>query len=234
MALQSHCEEKMLHRALTVKQIRDLDKIAIEKYGVPSLVLMENAGRSIADEVIKQAKRIKRPRICIICGLGNNAGDGFVTARHLINAGAEVKIFLIGKGARLKADAAVNYRILKKLNYPIIEVGARHAVSLQDIARADIIIDAIFGVGLNRPILEPFRGIIEAVNRKAKKIIAVDTPSGLDGTTGKIYGTCIRADTTVTFSFIKKGFLKAQGPKHVGKIMVVDIGIPVALKKKVS
>ncbi len=224
----------MLHRAFTVKQIQDLDKIAIEKYGVPSLVLMENAGRSIAGEALKQVKKIKRPCICVICGLGNNAGDGFVIARHLINAGAKVKIFLIGKGARLKADAAVNYWILKKLNYPIIEVGVRHAVPLQDIARADIIIDAIFGVGLNRPILEPFRGIIEAVNKRARKIIAVDTPSGLDGTTGKIYGTCIKADTTVTFSFIKKGFFKAQGPKHVGKVIVADIGIPLRLKNRIS
>jgi len=213
----------MRQKTVTVKQIQDLDKIAIEKYGVPSLALMENAGRSVAQEVIKRIKRIKNPLVCIVCGLGNNAGDGFVAARHLINAGIKTKIVLIGKGSQLKHDAAVNYKILKKLKYPIKEAVA---VPLQDIVRADAIVDAIFGVGLSREILDPFRGVIEAINARSKKVIAVDIPSGLDGTTGKIYGACVRADVTVTFSFIKKGFLKGSGPKHTGKVVVVDIGIP--------
>jgi len=221
-------------RVTTVRQIQKLDKIAIEKYGVPSLALMENAGRSIAYEVLKQVKKIKRPRICIICGLGHNAGDGLVAARHLINAGAKVNIFLIGKGSHLRRDAAVNYQILKRLKYPVKEIRKADGSVLKDITRADITVDAIFGVGLNRDILDPFRGIIEAVNRKAQKVIAVDIPSGLDGTTGKIYGTCIKADTTVTFSLIKKGFLIAQGPKYVGKLIVADIGIPMVLKREIS
>lgn len=224
---------KMRQKAVTVKQIQNLDRIAIEQYGVPSLALMENAGRSVAAEVIKRIGRVRKPIVCVVCGLGNNAGDGFVIARHLINAGIRTKIFLIGKGSRLKKDAEVNYRILKKLKYPIIEVGARRAVPLRDIARADVVVDAIFGVGLNREVREPFRSVIEAINGNAGKVVAVDTPSGIDATTGKIYGVCVKADATVTFSFMKKGFLKGQGPKHVGKVVVVDIGIPLRLKNKI-
>ena len=216
----------MRQKAVTVKQIQNLDKIAIEKIGIPSLVLMENAGRSVADEVVKQVRKVKKPCACIICGLGNNAGDGFVVARHLINEGIRTKIFLVGKGSQLKADAAVNYRILKNLKYSVKEIHRVNNSFLADIASADAVVDAVFGVGLNREVLDPFRGIIEAINEKAQKVISVDTPSGIDGTSGKVYGVCVKADVTVTFSFIKKGFLKGQGPKYVGKVIVVDIGIP--------
>jgi len=214
---------------VTVKQIQNLDKRAIEKCGVPSLALMENAGRQVAAEVIKNLKKVKNARVCIICGLGNNAGDGFVIARHLMNAGVKTSVFLIGKGSRLKADAAVNYCILKKIKHPIKEIGPKGALLLKDIQKSDVIIDAIFGVGLNRDICDPFRDVIEVINKKGKKIIAVDIPSGLNGTTGEIYGVCIKADVTVTFTFLKRGFLKGQGPKHTGKVVVVDIGIPVQL-----
>lgn len=228
----SHTRRAM--RTVTVQQIQKLDKIAIEKIGIPSLALMENAGRCVAQEVLKRIQKVKRPRVCIICGVGNNAGDGFVAARHLINAGVDVKIFLIGQGRALKRDAAVNYRILKNLNYPIKNAGTKNFAPLGDIAKAHVVVDAIFGVGLNREVLDPFRSVIEAVNQAGKRVIAVDIPSGLDGTTGKIYGVCVKADTTVTFSFIKKGFLKGQGPEHVGKVVVADIGIPGKLSWKLT
>lgn len=226
---------------VTVKQVQKLDKLAIEKYGVPSLALMENAGQKVASEVIKRLEKVKKPRVCVICGLGNNAGDGFVIARHLINAGVQTSVFLIGKGSRLKRDAAVNYKILKKVKHPIQEVGTADLRSvrnsrdrsLQDIQKSDIIVDAIFGIGLNREILDPFRSVIEAINKGGKKVISVDTPSGLDGTSGKIYGICVKADVTVTFSFAKAGFFKDQGPQYTGKVVVVDIGIPVQLKRKI-
>ena len=224
----------MRHKSVTVNQIQRLDKIAIEKYGIPSLALMENAGCCVAQEVVKRLKRARNPRVCILCGLGNNAGDGFVIARHLINAGVKTKIFSIGKGSGLKHDAAVNYQILKKLKYPIKEVRKLAGADLKTIVQADMVIDAIFGVGLTRQIEDPFYDIIEAANKNAKKVLAVDIPSGLDGTTGKIYGTCVKADITVTFSFAKKGFLKGQGPKYTGKVIVADIGIPLQLKKRIS
>ena len=216
----------MRRKTVTVKQIQDLDRIAIGRYGVRSLVLMENAGRLVATEILRRIKKLRSPKVCILCGLGNNAGDGFVAARHLVNAGIKVKTYLIGRASRLKQDAQVNYRILRRLNVPVRDIHKTDARLRKDIAQAPIVIDAIFGVGLNRAITEPFYGIIETANRHANRIVAVDIPSGLDGTTGEIYGICIKADVTVTFSFVKRGFLKAQGPAHTGKVIVADIGIP--------
>ena len=222
-----------MRSSVTVRQIQNLDQIAIERYGIPSLVLMESAGRAVAEEVKKFLRRKKCPRVCIVCGVGNNAGDGFVAARHLLNAGIGTKVFLVGKARQLKHDAAVNCRILKRMKCPIKEVVSRHAFTLQEIARADCVVDAIFGVGLDREIVEPFRSVIETINRAAKYVIAVDIPSGLDGTTGAIYGVCVNADRTMTFSFPKKGFLKGHGSRYAGKIIVADIGIPEQVKRKV-
>ena len=149
-----------------------------------------------------------------------------MAARHLLEAGVETAVYLIGKGRHLKQDAAANYQILKKLKYPVKEIGMARGLFLRDVAGADVVVDAIFGVGLNRQVRDPFRGVIELINNHAKKVIAVDIPSGLDGTTGKVYGICVKADWTVTFSCMKKGFLQNQGPRHVGKVIVADIGIP--------
>ena len=221
-------------RDVTVKEILKLDRVAIEKFGIPSIVLMENAGREVTVEVIRQVKKVKKPRVCVICGLGNNAGDGFVIARHLANAGIPTKTFLVGKANQLKHDAAVNYRILKRMKCPIIDCrGTKFCAPTGSIAQADVVVDAIFGVGLNREIGEPFRSAIEVINRKAKHVVAVDIPSGLDGTTGAIYGVCVKADRTVTFSFPKKGFLKGHGPRQAGKVVVADIGIPAHVVKQV-
>lgn len=217
----------MKKKIVTVKQIQDLDRNAIERIGIPSLVLMENAGRSVAEEVLKTLKDKKK--ICVICGLGNNAGDGFVVARYLINAGKKVDIVLIGKGKNLKEDAFMNYSILKKLKYPIQEISGINKTVVQKIKAADAVVDAIFGVGLNRRVGAPFKSFIEAINAYAQKIISVDIPSGLDGTTGGTYGVCVRADKTITFTFMKKGFLLEQGPRMAGRVVVVDIGIPKCL-----
>lgn len=224
-----------LGRSASAHEIQALDKLAIETLGIPSLVLMENAGRAVSCEVLRQLKRPnrlnrpKKPFVTIFCGLGNNAGDGFVIARHLHEAGLEVHTYIIGKAGHLKSDAAVNYRILRKLGGKVRVVAAVDNVICRDMARSDIVVDAILGVGLNRKIREPFQGIIEAINHSKKYVIAVDVPSGLDATTGRIYGICVRAATTVTFTFAKKGFVKNKGPRFVGRVVVADIGIPKGL-----
>lgn len=218
----------MAFKALTAREIQKLDEMAIKEIGIPSIALMENAGRAVAMEVFQQLKKFSQKYVSIVCGLGNNAGDGFVCARHLINHNVQKKIFLIGKPDHLKDDAAINYRILRNLKVPIhsIESVASSKILDDDFKKSKIIVDAIFGVGLNREILNPFRSVIEKINSTKAHVISVDVPSGLDATTGKIYGVCVRAKTTVTFSFSKKGFFIDQGPRHVGKIVVADIGIP--------
>jgi hydroxyethylthiazole kinase-like uncharacterized protein yjeF len=223
----------MVKKTVTVKQIQKIDDLAINRYGVQSLALMETAGRLVAEEIIAQLKNNTKKHVSIFCGLGNNAGDGFVIARYLINAEIKVNIFLIGKEEGLKEDALVNYRVLEKMRCPINSCKIITKKILNSIATSDVVVDAIFGVGLSRTIENPFKNVIEAINEHAKKIIAVDIPSGLNGTTGKVYGVCINANKTVTFSFAKKGFMKNEGPSKVGKVVVVDIGIPKIVKKRV-
>ncbi len=216
-------------KTVSVKQIQSWERKAIEKYGVPSLLLMENAGRSVAREVISCLKGKKRPRICIFCGGGNNAGDGFVVGRHLSNAETKVEIFLIGDPKRLKTDALSNYQILGRLKFPIHLVKTITPKIKAQLRSSQVIVDALFGVGLNREIKGVYKEVIDLINAAKKKVVAVDVPSGLDGTTGDIYGVCVKADVTVTFSFAKKGFFLKKGPRQVGRIIVADIGIPSGL-----
>ncbi|MDP8212869.1 MAG: NAD(P)H-hydrate epimerase [Candidatus Zapsychrus exili] len=222
----------MKRKVASVKQIQNLDKRAIKDFGVASIVLMENAGRAAAHEIASILKNKRSPKVAIVCGFGNNAGDGFVIARHLINRKVDVGIFLVGSAKALKQDALVNYKILKKCKYNIVECVSKEVLE-KVVTKFDLIVDAIFGVGLSREVKDPFKGIIEILNKTNKKIVSVDVPSGLDGTTGNIYGCCIKASKTVTFSFAKQGFYKNCGPKYVGKTVVVDIGIPKELMDEV-
>ena len=216
-------------KTVTVEQIQELDRVAIQERGIPSLQLMEAAGKACFEVIRKKSPK----RVTVICGIGNNAGDGFVIARHLINAGVNLDLFVTGPTKRLKNDALVNCRILRKLKYPVHQILKIDSNFEKCLKKADCVVDAIFGVGLNREINDPFRSVIHAVNRFGKKIVSVDIPSGLDGTTGKTWGACIDASATVTFSFAKKGFYLKEGPQHVGKIIVVDIGIPEKLKRRI-
>jgi len=223
----------MALKSVTVRQIQQLDDIAIRKIGIPSVVLMENAGRSVAEEACKHLKRHPTKRISVLCGTGNNGGDGLVVSRYLINAGMKPKIFLMGDPHDLKSDAALQYRILQNLRYPVKPLSQSNQHYQKSIQQSDFIVDAIFGVGLNREIGYPHRSLIETINRAGKFVICVDIPSGLDGTSGVIYGVCVKATLTVTFSFAKRGFFFNQGPAYVGKVIVKDIGIPRELMQRI-
>ena len=217
--------------AVTSRQMQRLDEKAIKGVGIPSLVLMENAGRLVAGEVRRMIPRKSRPTVTVVCGNGNNAGDGLVAARHLLEKSIKTHVVLIGKSGGLKNDAKVNYQILKKLKYPVIQAGRVTPRVSRMFREADIIVDAVFGFGLNRKIEAPFDKFIGEINASKARIVAVDIPSGLDGTTGKIWGVCVRAQRTVTFSLPKKGFYLKDGPGVTGKVVVVDIGIPKKLMK---
>lgn len=195
---------------LTVKQARAFDKFAQEKLGIPSIVLMENAGRSAAEVVLKMLG--KKKKVVVVCGVGNNGGDGFVAARHLANAGVNVQVFVVGKISKLKPDPKTNYNILKK-------IGIKFTKQID----SDLIIDALFGIGLRSEVRDPYASVINLMNKSGKPILAVDVPSGLDADTGKVLGIAVKAKKTVTFVASKKGFVKAR--KYCGKIVVRDIGI---------
>ena len=217
----------MTQKIITVEQMKKLDRMAIEDRGLPAMFLMEKAGLAVATEVAKAFVGIKKPYVCFVCGSGNNGGDGFVTARHLFNVGINVKIFFLGKEEDLKDDTRSNYDGLVRMKCPIEKVDH---LSSEEISKADVVVDAIFGIGLNREIQGPFKSAIEVINNNAKKVIAVDIPSGLNGTTGEIFGVCVKATTTVTFHLPKKGFYEGVGPQYVGNIVVADIGIPADLE----
>ncbi|MBU0469040.1 MAG: NAD(P)H-hydrate epimerase [Candidatus Omnitrophica bacterium] len=212
--------------AVTVKQIQKIDDIAINKYGIASVVLMENAGRAVSQEVKRMLPKNKKAKAIIICGSGNNAGDGFVVARHLNEMNVDVKVFMLGRASNLKNDAKINYEIVKKLKIPIKEFKNVVERMIDDIKKADVVVDAIFGVGLNRELKGTFFDAVEVINKFSKKVVSIDIPTGLDGTNGTVYGICIKADKTITFSLPKKGFFCGQGRKFTGKVVIVDIGIP--------
>lgn len=222
----------MLPNAVTVEQIQKMDDIAINEYGVPSIALMENAGRTMSNEVRRMLKDRKTKNAIVVCGVGNNAGDGFVMARHLANANFGVHIFQVGKSADLKKDAAINYKIIKNMGIEVKEIESFNEEDATHLGQCDVVVDAIFGVGLSRTIEEPYKSIIETMNNHSSRIVSVDIPSGLNGTTGEIYGTCIKANRTITFSFAKEGFYVNEGPNHVGKVVVREIGIPVDIHEK--
>lgn len=208
-------------RSISVAQAQAFDQFAQEKLGIPSIILMENAGRGVAEEALKMLRSKKK--VAIICGVGNNGGDGLVAARHLLNAGINVKVYLVGKPSKLKPDPKINLKILINMKQKIIKVNSLK--DLKGLNRADLIIDAIFGIGLKSTVRQPYSDVIDFLNQGKKPILAVDLPSGLDADTGKVLGVAVRAKETVTFIAFKKGFYRGKGPVYCGKIVVRDIGV---------
>ena len=214
-------------KAITVSQAKLLDKKARDFYGLSTLMLMENAGRAVAGEIIG----LKRRKIAIFCGKGNNGGDGFVSARHLLAIGIKPDVFLVGKISDAKGEARLNLDILLKLKHNIFKINEKNINSLKKRIRPyDLIVDAIFGVGLKGNIGGVFGSLIESINSSGAYILSIDIPSGLDADTGQALGTCVKADRTVTFIARKRGMVKGKGPGYCGKIIVKGIGFPFSLK----
>jgi NAD(P)H-hydrate epimerase len=215
---------------LTRAQVREVDRRAIEEYGIPSIVLMENAGRGAA-EFILQTLRPTGP-IGIVCGGGNNGGDGFVIARHLANAGCNVALFFACDPDRLKGDAAINHQIVEKMRLPshLFDSPERIGAARPLLHQSSIVVDALLGTGFSGPIRQPLALAIEAINKTPRStIVAVDVPSGLDCDTGQPGAPTVRAHHTVTFVARKTGFQAAGAEEYTGEVIVVDIGAPTAL-----
>ncbi|MBU4346609.1 MAG: NAD(P)H-hydrate epimerase [Candidatus Omnitrophica bacterium] len=213
---------------ITAQQARAWDKQAREKFAVSTLVLMENAGRAVAHEALKVLKN-KPKTIAVFCGKGNNAGDGFVAARHLLTSGIKCDIFLAGGIEDIGNEAKINLEILMRLREKIIEVGQNNLEKIRRgiiRARYSLVIDAILGVGLSGEVRGVCRDLIGIINSSKAYTLSVDIPSGLDATIGKILGCCVKADKTVTFVAKKRGMVLADGPKYCGRIVVRDLGIP--------
>lgn len=219
---------------LTRDQVRELDRRAIEDFGVPGVVLMENAGRGMA-ELLRSLGINGLVVIC--CGKGNNGGDGFVMARHLDNAGVRVHVLLFVDPAQLSGDAAINHRIVAASGIPL-EVFAGPTLDEERLHRAladaDWIVDALFGSGLRGAIHPPFDRIIAVINAAAARVFAVDIPSGLDCDTGRPLGVAVRAHHTATVAALKKGFLEPSAAAWLGKVHLIDMGAPRVLFERMG
>jgi NAD(P)H-hydrate epimerase len=214
---------------LTREQVRALDRRATDEFGVPGIVLMENAGRGAA-EVLRRLGIHGRVVIC--CGKGNNGGDGFVIARHLALHEVSVRILLFCGPEELSGDAAINQRIAAKLNLPL-EVYAGPTPDLKAVGgalvAAEWVVDALFGTGLSGAVRPPLDRVIEAINASPARVLAVDIPSGLDCDSGRPLGVTVRAEHTVTFAAQKVGFANPQARHWLGQVHLVDIGVPCPL-----
>ena len=221
-------------KVVTAAQMRAIDRRAIEEFGIPSHQLMEKAGHAVADETAKLAGPPPK-KILILAGRGNNGGDGLVAARYLHEKGYPVQIFLFSEGKKLKTDPARNFVANARLSLPCRVVGEQFAWEIlpKIFSEFDVILDALFGVGLDREIREPYRSLIETLNRSGKPVVSVDIPSGLNADTGEILGACVKAVVTVTMGFPKKGFYEGEGPRVTGKITVADIGFPRELLQRI-
>jgi NAD(P)H-hydrate epimerase len=212
-------------RLVTAAQMKAIDKRAITRFGIPALCLMENAGRAAAEEAARMLVRSRNRKVLLLCGAGNNGGDGFVATRHLLNKGCVPVILFVGDAAMMKEPAAVNYKALRRLKVRFLRPTPGVLASLRHYG---LVIDALYGIGLSRDIDGVCRRTIEAVNASGVPVLALDVPSGLDATTGKVRGVCVKANRTVTFAFAKKGLFAGEGRRYAGRVVVRDIGILLA------
>lgn len=204
--------------SVTGNEMKSIDNYCIEKLGIPGVVLMENA----ALKVIKNIDLERYKSFTIVCGVGNNGGDGLAVGRHLIVEGKEVDIFIIGSLSKGSKDFNINYRILKnmKINIKLLEREEDLKALIDSLNRSDMTIDSIFGTGLTRDVEGLYRDVILNINKYSKYIMSVDIPSGIDSDTGKILGTSIKANKIVTFQLMKKGLVDFEN------VVVEPIGMP--------
>ncbi len=212
------------HKFLTSQQIYKIDKLATEKFLIPSYILMENAGRAVAEIVKKYAKKNKLNKILIFCGPGKNGGDGFVCARYLFIWGFKVCVVTFVDKNKYSGDTLQNYEILERLKVKIQKFEYKKVKLM--INKYDVIIDAIFGIGLSRPVEGEFKDAIEIINKSNKTIFSIDVPSGLNADTGEILGCAVKPSFTVTIGFLKSSFKLKHVKSLLGKLKVVDIGYP--------
>lgn len=201
---------------VTAQQMQAYDKYTIETIGMPSAVLMERAALSVIATIA--AGGFDLSRVLIVAGTGNNGGDGLAIARLLHLKGIDVKVLLLGDERKLSKANKEQLAICRKYQ---VKIGH----SIKDFRDYTLIIDALFGIGLRRDITGKLSEAVKKINASNQPVVAVDIPSGLDATTGKILGSAIRANTTITFGYLKVGLTVGDASKRVGKVIVKDIGI---------
>ena len=211
-------------RLASPEQMQGIDRRMIEGHGVPGLLLMENAAVMTVQAMGERWPAVEYPRAAVVCGGGNNGGDGLAIARLLYGRGYRVRAWLLQEPASLKGDAAANAGYAQQLGIPL-EDGADIAKLKEGLHAADIVVDAVFGTGLTREVTGVYADAIEAINSAGKPVTAVDIPSGIDGGTGQVWGCAVKADLTVTYGLAKTGQVLYPGRSHTGELLVAPIGI---------
>ena len=214
---------------MTRKQVRAFDQWAINELSIPGPVLMENAGRGCTEVILQHFSVKPAAKVSIFCGTGNNGGDGFVIARHLSNAGIKPHVIICGQKEKIAGDALINLKIIQNMPIPIDVIDmneGRIAPRIDDVAsKSDLVVDAIFGTGLNGSLRPPYIELIDTINAASPAILAVDIPSGLDCDLGTPLPTAIKASATVTFVAVKTGFTFPKAKEYTADIYVASIGI---------
>ncbi len=224
----------MKYPYFTALELMHLEEKLVQDYQIDTIQLMELAGFALANWLRQMlGSRLKTEKILILCGKGNNGGDGLVAARHLANFGANVSVLLTGKVEEFKPDPLKQYQILT--HFPVQILTPVNMVECQQaVSKYTIFIDALFGFGLNKPISGICEEIINLVNSSGKPIYAIDCPSGLDCTTGKPNGPCIKATATLTLAALKSGFKEPMAKSYLGELYLADIGVPPGLYQEFS
>ena len=215
-------------RILNAAQMREADRFTIEDIGLPSLVLMENAGRQVVAAMEATYETQLEGRVAVLCGRGNNGGDGFVVARTLLQRGIDSSVFVIGALADVRGDARTNLDILGRLGVTVVEINDEQSWELHfsEISQCTLIVDAIFGTGLKEPLAGMLETVVADVNASDIPIVSIDLPSGLSADTPQLVGDCIDATMTVTLAAPKLPLVLPPGEAHAGDVVIADIGIP--------
>jgi len=217
-------------KTCTREQVREVDRRAIEEYGIPGIALMENAGRAAAEIAANMLGEAFGMRAVIFCGKGNNGGDGYVIARHLHNRGAKVNLVLACEPSAIPGDgdAGINLSIARAMGIPLqsVKTEGDPADAAAATGQADMVVDALLGTGLQGDVRDPYLSLIRLINAADAPVLSVDIPSGLDANTGNVLRAAVRATKTATFVLPKRGFYLREGPSHTGQVAVIDIGVP--------
>ncbi|OPY90229.1 MAG: Bifunctional NAD(P)H-hydrate repair enzyme Nnr [Syntrophus sp. PtaU1.Bin208] len=216
-------------RVCSVREMRAMDRYAIENLAIPEEVLMENAGLA-STAVLNREIGIPGKRFVVFCGGGNNGGDGFVVARKILSDGGSVKVYLLSDPGKFQGAARTNLEIIKRLPVPLVRVDSPEQIQ-KDVSHCQGIVDAIFGTGLDRPVGGLFKEVIERINASGKQVLSLDIPSGVNGDTGEVLGIAVQADYTVTFGLPKIGNLLYPGFAKGGKLHVCHISFPPDLQE---
>ncbi|NOY77663.1 MAG: NAD(P)H-hydrate dehydratase, partial [Calditrichaeota bacterium] len=217
---------------VSVQEMRTVDQLSTTELNIPAILLMENAGLKTAQAIRRELGDLTHKQVCIICGKGNNGGDGFVVGRHLSRMGARVEFFSTAPLSDFKGEAAVNRQIAERLRLPVHDI--RTMDDLKPAVAPDLIVDALLGTGIRGEVTGLYRALIEWMNAQSVPIVAVDTPSGVNCETGDVAGTAVRATFTVTMGAIKTGQLFYPARSHQNKLRVADLNAPPFLLEKVN